>query len=258
MDPSRPTLSELQDAVCRSLLHRADDAAHAYVITDGLDAGERLDIYRNTATGAMLRALRLSYPAVQHLAGAEFFEGAARMFINENPPQAACLDYYGGSFPAFLAWLPQAAPLAYLADVARFEWLVNTVLHAPDAKPLALSRLAQMDEAELGRVRFEPHPAARLFRSDFPVDSIWRSVLERDDDAMAAIDLASGPVWLLVRRSEDGGVDVRRCDERQWQFTAALFARHSLQRALEEAPCGDPQLVLAAHLAQGCFIGACV
>lgn len=254
MSHCHPTLLELQKAFCQSLL-RADAGAAALVLADGFDVEERLDIYRNTVATVLVRALRLSYPAIRYLVGAEFFDGAARLFVDASPPKTACLDEYGEGFPAFLEQLSQAASLVYLPDVARLEWLVNTLLHAPDPGPLELSRLATLDEATLGRMSFEPHPAVQLFRSDFPVDSIWRSVLERDDAAMAAIDLTQGPVWLLVSRSR-AGMELARLSESQWHLTAAVFAGHPLQQALADVRCTEPHVLLARHLARGCFINA--
>ncbi|RJG00504.1 DNA-binding domain-containing protein [Noviherbaspirillum sedimenti] len=250
-----PTLSELQSAVCRSLLRRTEAAAGELVVADGLDGSQRLDIYRNTMTMALVRALRLSYPAIHCLVGADFFEGAARMFIDRSPPRSAWLDEYGADFPEFLARFPQAASIGYLADVARLERLINGVLHAPDAKPLQPARLAQLNEAELGRLRLAAHPAIRLCRSEYPVDSIWRAVLERDESAMAAIDLADGPVWLLICRSENS-VDVDRLSEGQWRLTSSIFSGMPLQQALDETPCNDAYDLLAAHLARGCFADA--
>jgi hypothetical protein len=252
MNPPIPTLLELQRAIQRSLLHRVDADASAYVIADGLDPGERLGIYRNTSAGVLATALHLSFPAVERLVGPEFFEGAARLFSAETPARSAWLDEYGADFPEFLAHLAQAASLPYLPDVARLEWQVNIVLHAPDAQPLEVARLSQLNEAELAQLRFEHHPAARLLRCEFPADTIWHAILERDDSAMAAIDLADGPVWLLVHRTESG-IDVVRMSECEWRFTAALFSRQPLHAALEEAPCDDAHVLLAAHLTRGCF-----
>lgn len=252
MNPPSPTLLELQRAMQQSLLQGADENPSAYVIADGLDPAERLDIYRNTCASVLATALRLSFPTVQYLVGPEFFEGAARLFVAEAQPSSALLDEYGADFPEFLAQLPQAASLPYLPDVARLEWQVNIVLHAEDAPPLEVARLAQLNEAELARLRFEPHPAAKLLRCEFPADTIWHAVLERDDSAMAAIDLADGPVWLLVHRTESG-INIVRLSECQWRCTAALFSRWPLHAALEAAPCTDAHALLAAHLTRGCF-----
>ncbi|SDX75483.1 Putative DNA-binding domain-containing protein [Collimonas sp. OK242] len=248
-----PTLLELQRTIEQSMRHHMDGDLSAYVIADGLGGSARLDIYRNTCTSVLTTALTLSFPAVRYLVGAEFFEGVARLFAAEGPPHSALLDEYGADFPEFLAQLPQAASLPYLADVARLEWQVNIVLHAADAQPLKIARLAQLDKAELAHWRFAPHPAAKLLRCDFPADAIWHAVLERDDHAMAAIDLADGPAWLLLHRTECG-VEVARLSQCQWRFTAALFSGRPLHAALREAPCTDAQTVLASHLVRGCFV----
>ena len=103
-------------------------------------------------------------------------------------------------------------------------------------------------------VHFKPHPSVGLVSSDYPVDAIWRAVLARDDAAIAAIDLASGAVRLLVerRRSEIG---VTRITKGQWIFADALFTGHSLSTAMEAASDPDATVWLAEHLAAGHFIG---
>lgn len=141
-----------------------------------------------------------------------------------------------------------------MPDVARLEWQVNLALHAPDVQPVEIARLAQWNPAELAQLRLAPHPGARLLRCDFPADAIWHAVLERDDAAMAAIDLAEGAVWLLIHRTENG-IDVVRLREGEWHMTAALFSGHAWQEALDAAPSADASALLAAHLVRGCFIG---
>ncbi len=245
-----PSLPELQRALGLAVARREDGAAIPHVLADGIDPAERLGVYRNTFESALVRALRLSYPAVLRLVGEEFFEAAARAFIDEDPPRSACLDDYGAGFADFLARFGPAAPLEYLPSVARLEWAVNRALHAPDAAPLDLARLAQADDP--AQVRFSPHPSASLVRSAFPADSIWRAVLDEDDATLAAIDLSSGAAWLVVHRVDDS-VEVERLDEDAWRFTEALFAGRPLHRALDEAPCADAQALLAVHLAAGRF-----
>lgn len=247
-----PTLLELQRALGRDLLGGDGGEAAGCILGDGLDPRARLGIYRNTATGTLVTALELLYPAVRALVGAECFEGAARLFIAEAPPRSAWLDDYGEAFSGCLARLPQVASLAYLADTARLEWAVNGVLHARDVAPLDLARLAQQAAHEEGRLCFVPHPAVRLLRSDYPVDAIWRAVLTRDDDALAAIEADNDPVWLSVRR-RDAGIEVERFSEAQWRFAAALLAGQPLDVALASAPLPEARTWLAMLLAGGYF-----
>lgn len=249
-----PTLLEIERAVYRSLVEHDDQAAVRLILADGLAPEARLNVYRNTFIGTLTTALRLSFPAVHRLVGAAFFESAARIFIEEEPPQSAYLDEYGEAFPEFLAQFAPAASLPYLPGIARLEWAVSGALHALDAEAVDVGRLAAIEPADRGRISFTPHPSVGLVQADYPVDDIWRAVLAQDDAAMAAIDLGSGPVWLLVQRRESG-VDVMRMSEPVWRFTTELCASRPLNAAIDAVPEVDAAISLAEHLAAGRFVG---
>lgn len=246
-----PTLLEVQGAVARDLI-AGDDGGAEYIVADGIAGAARLNVYRNTLIGGLTTALRLAYPAVFRLVGAPFFESAARIFIAAQPPTSACLDDYHPAFADFLDEFPPAVAIAYLAGVARLDWAANRALHAPDAAALDPVRLGALDPAEQARVRFMPHPSVGLVRAEQPVDAIWRAVLAQDDAAMAAIDLGTGPVHLLVQRRDDGPT-VSRLDEGAWRFTALLCAGCSLQDAIDAAGDTDVSALLAIHLTNGVF-----
>src|SRR5262249_49277400 len=167
-----------------------------------------------------------------HLVGDDFFAGAAASFIREHLPGSAYLDQYGGEFPDFLSAFPPAISLPYLADVARLEWAVSRALHAPDDAPLDLSRLAALSADDQDRVRFQPHHSVSLLQSGFPVDEIWRAVLDADDQALGNIDLICVPIFLLVARGRSG-VAVTRLQEPAWQFLDALCRGESLPSAID-------------------------
>ncbi|TAM18735.1 MAG: DUF2063 domain-containing protein [Pandoraea sp.] len=251
MNPHAATLSELQRAV-RCHLHGAGDDASAWIVPDGFTPDARLAIYSNTATAVLVNAIGLAFPAVQRLVGAACFEGAARRFIDVSPPDSAWLDEYGATFPAFLARLPETASIPYLDDVARLEWQVNGVLHAPDTPALEVVRLASLDEGALGALRLYPHPAVRLAHCTLPADAIWRAVLEQDDLAMREIRLDDGPVNLLVQRTARG-IDVVRLGEGEHRVAMALFAGEAIRDALSPVPPTDGYALLAMLLARGCF-----
>jgi len=247
-----PALRELQRAVYRSLVAHDDDAG-AYIRADGVAAAARLSIYRNTFLGTLINALRLLYPAVHRLVGAEFFESSARMSIEGQPPHSAYLDEYGAAFPEFLARFPAATSVPYVADVARLEWAVNCALHAPDAAPLDVRALSAVPEADHGRIRFVPHPSISLIQASYPADTIWRAVLDQDDAALSAVDLGDAPIWLLIQRLATG-IHVRRLNEPTWRCTFALCSGQALREALELASDIDASTALAEHLVAGRFI----
>jgi hypothetical protein len=244
------SLLELQHAIRRSLVAQDDAEAAAAIIADGLAPEVRLSIYRNTFIGASITALRLTFPAVCRLVGAEFFEAAASTFAAAKPPRSGYLNDYGEAFPAFLAEFAPAASLPYIADVARLEWAVNRALHASDVEPLGLARLEAIDPEDHGRVAFVPHPSIGLVRSNYPVDAIWRAVIGQDDAAMAEIDLASGPVCLLIE-SRDGRIEMTQCRTEVWRFASALFAGEPLQAVIDAGSDINASVLLGDHLAKG-------
>lgn len=247
-----PTLFELQRAMRACLVER-ESAAIVGSLVDGARQ-DRLDIYHNTIFSGLTKALRLAYPAVERLVGDEFFVGAAGAFITKNFPRAAYLDQYGGAFPNFLHDFPPAASVPYLADVARLEWAVNCALYAPDQEPLELVQLAEVAPEQRGAVSFGAHPSVGLLRADYPVDDIWRAVLNGDDQMLAALDAAAGQVSLLVERDKTG-VQVVRLREPEWRFLAALCRGEPLHSAIGSVADNDASAALAEHFAAGRFIG---
>src|SRR5262249_31223523 len=246
-----PTLLEIQTAVRHGLLGNGD-ATVAATLSDALERADRLSIYRNTSRTALTNTLRLNFPVVQRLVGEDFFTAAADTFITRDPPRTAWLDLYGEAFPEFLQCFEPAAALIYLPDVARLERAVNRALHALDVKPLEYLQLLEVEPSLQGHLCFAPHPSVSLVFSPYPVDTIWRAVLERDDISLAAIDFSAAAVRLLVERY-DGEIKITQMSERRWRFAEALFAGQSLSAALAVADDPDAPGWLAAHLTAGHF-----
>lgn len=271
-----PSLAELQRAMRTSLV--ANDATVcAFILSDGIAAADRLDIYRNTFASVATRALRLNHPAVAKLVGEDFFDATARAYVAKRPPASAWLDRYGAGFAGFLARWPAAAALDYLPDVARLEWSVSHALHAPDAPALgvrAMAAFAAFTPDAQAALRFKRHSSVRMLRTRSRADAIWRATLIGDDDALAAIDPDAGPRWLLVERSPSG-IEVTALSEEAWRFTRDLCTGHSLQDALDRIDTFatlrdhgasgsggggtrpesfDPVALLGAHLVAGRFV----
>lgn len=247
-----PTLLELQHAMRAGIVEH-ESAALAEAFSDGVGP-DRLDIYRNTIFFGLTRALRLAFPVVERLVGAEFFDSAADIFVRQHLPQAAYLDQYGGEFPEFLRHFTPAASLPYLGDVAELEWAVNRALHARDVKPLELAALAEIAPDHQGDMTFQPHPSLSLICTKYPADDIWRAVLASDDRALANLDLNTGPVFLLVER-KDSDVTVSRLEAAAWRYLRALCCGVSLSSAVDLADQLNPTNELAEHLAAGRFVG---
>lgn len=243
------TLLEIQSATLRHIVHARTDSVVGLLAPDV--SPDRLDIYRNTFLVTLTKALRLSFPAVEKLVGAAFFEAAAQVFVEARPPRSSWLELFGEEFPEFLKSFQPSKALPYLADVAALEWAVSKALHAPETQPLDLGRLASC--AEDDHLSLVPHPSIRLLRADSPADLIRQAVLERDDAAMSAIDPQGNPVHLLVERLADE-LAIVRLDEAAWRFLADLCRGAAPAPLLQAATAFDAATALATHLAAGRFV----
>ena len=244
-----PTLPELQRSFARAL---SDRGSGALDLAHSMQA--RLEIYANTRRVTLTQALALTFPAVRALVGAQFFETLACSFAATTPPASAYLNDYGVELPRFLRRYEPAASIVYLADVSQLEWAVSRACHAPDAPRWNPQELCALDPGDLACVSFIAHPSVATLRLAYPADHIWRAVLEQDEAGMRAIDLAAGPVHVLVERDLDEQVQVSRLQPPAWQFTRRLLAGQPLFRALSPA-AESAQATLAEHLAAGRFIG---
>lgn len=241
------SLRELESAFGAWILQgTASPALAELVAPDGWAIEDRLDIYRNNVFASLTKALAASFPAVSRLVDERFFAYAAHEFISAQPPRGACLAAYGGEFPDFLRAFPPCRDLAYLADVARLEWLMQQAAEAEALPPLAPAALAAFAEEEAQRLVFDLQPSIGYLRAAFPIDRIWQAN-HGCDGADETITLDAGGVALEVRRvGED--VVYRDLDRGSFAFRAALGAGATLGAAAEAALAADADFDLARAL----------
>jgi hypothetical protein len=249
------SLLELQRGMRMTLL-AGNDAPPSTVISGALTAAARVRIYRNNVLGNLTGALRLTFPAVERLVGADFFAAAAARFISAAPPASADLYEYGAAFPAFLAAFESAQGLAYLPDVARLEWAVNLALHAPLAPILVRDALLSVPEEHQPGLRFVAHPSLSLLALAHPAKAIWEAVLTEDAQArafcLAKIDLTVGADILAVLHGIDG-LALFRLTPTAYDLALALKDGEYLADALDLVPPEDAAPLLGRFIALGFF-----
>ena len=138
-------------------------------------AERRFAVYRNTVAASLIDALAARFPVVQRLVGDEFFRAMAHDYVAQDPPRSPLLFQYGEGFAPFIEGFAPAAPLPYLADVARLEYLRGRSYHAADAEPLQSGAFAALDGGRLAEFKVRLHPSVFILISDYPVISIWEA-----------------------------------------------------------------------------------
>jgi hypothetical protein len=195
-----PALHELQTGMMDALLRGPGaEATLPHIDPSGGTARVRLSVYANNIRSNFVDALRSTYPAVHRLVGDDYFRQTAVTFHLEHPSPSGDLQQAGRQFGAHLAQLHDGDPYAYLADVARLEWLVQESLLAADHAPLSLEKMAGVAASAYDTLRFDLHPTLRLFESRYPALRIWQANVSDEADTRP-IDLDSGGERLMVMR----------------------------------------------------------
>jgi hypothetical protein len=242
-------LPELQRAMGRGLRQPAEQAEILATIRDaaGLSPAQQLAVYRSSLIAGMARALAYTYPICQRLVGENFFLALATSFIHTHPSRAPDLNYYGADFADFLRDFEPARSLPYLPDVARLEWLWQSVFTARNTRPLTLAALARLSEARRERLQLRLLPASGLLASPFPVHRIW-AVNQDGYAGDPTVDLAEGAVRLMVWRT---GMNMRMqaLNAAEWALLEAIGAGQTLTTACRQISEDLPQTELAALLA---------
>ncbi len=239
-----PSLHDLQTDFARWMLGEHGLPLPEVVAGNGLAPAARLQIYQNIIFNNLTAALRTDYPAVLKLVGEDFFESAAARYIRGYPSRSGNLQDYGAAFAEFLAAMPEAASVPYLADVARLEWARQESYLAADAAPLDAAALAGLPEDQHARLCLTLHPSLRLVESAHPIWDIWKFCQQT---APRRLNLSGEGQALMVWR-EASQLAMQPVAGGQRKFVAALLCGTPLAAAHKSAVDADPDFDLTACL----------
>ncbi|MGU7843772.1 HvfC/BufC family peptide modification chaperone [Burkholderia sp. AW33-5] len=225
---SENRVDDYASAFVRGLINPMIAAADDVTAGSGKATGNRYNVYRNNVTVSLIDALAAIYPAVQRITGVEFFRAMARFYVRETPPSSPLLFEYGRDFPTFIESYEFARPMPWLADTARIERAWLDAYHAADTPALSAATLTGIDAASLMKIRFIPHPAARVIRSNYPAVAIF--AMNKADEPVTPLS-SSEPEDALITRPQHE-VIVSRLPAGATTFLTCLIEGVSLGEAV--------------------------
>ncbi|MGA8262771.1 MAG: hypothetical protein WB783_21415, partial [Arenicellales bacterium] len=175
-------------------------------------------------------------------------------YIDAHPPRQPVLLLYGETFGDFLDAFPSAAGVPYLGDVARLEWARMKALHAGDAEPAGIGRLAAAPESALLSTTLALHPSLSLIGSRWPVVSLWSAGVA--PDSAGEVDMSRPERAAILRPGLH--VEVRTLPPGDSVFLAALERGVCLGSAAQQAMDEVEDFDLATALELIFRIGAVV
>jgi hypothetical protein len=149
-----------------------DEADQRLTAGPKLGARERLEVYRRGYRARLLECLADDYPVLKHALGEEAFDALGGAYIARFPSTAPNLNDYGRHMAALCA----EGGRAFEADLARLEWAIVEVIHAPVAPPLTMDRLAVIPLEAWGGARLVASRAVRVLRHEHPVNDFFQAV----------------------------------------------------------------------------------
>lgn len=138
------------------------------VVTGVAPDDKGLRVHHDTWFFGLIDALRSAYPITEALVGADAFKALCRDYIRRHPLNTPCLNAYGDRMVAFL----RDRDPPWLADLAAFEWAMDTAHQAEDAVPCGFDDLLAPDGS------CALHPSAQVLWLEFDV---MRLSLEAND-----------------------------------------------------------------------------
>jgi hypothetical protein len=197
----------------------------------------RLAVYRNNVRANFVESLHSSFPALWRLVGEDYFRQIAGAYHRTNPSRSGDLTHVGRDFPGFVAQLHRADEYRYLTDIARLEWLCQEALLAAPHAPLDLERLRLIEPAAYDALRFEMHPAVRLYASPYPALCIWEAnVASAAEPEFIDLD-AGGDCLAVARRGLE--LEFHRLGPGEYAFLGALQGGTVFSAALEAGSLCD-------------------
>ncbi len=190
-----------------------------------------IEIYKNNMMTALRRALRDYYPLIASLLGEECFHSAAKIYIERYPSRSGNLSDYGEYFSDFLIDFAPTNHLAYLPEVATYEWICHQLYFAAEHPPLNIQTLHAVTAETFDQLFFTLHPACQIAMFHYPIIEI----IEICKGKLDHLDLESPHLqtetYLLLMRQQDH-IIFETLTAGEFTFLQALQEHQTLADAL--------------------------
>jgi hypothetical protein len=173
-------IKQLQRQFSDTLLYKNDQIAKQVKPKKAFTSNELLQIYRNNFVMGVTEALSATYQHTLSLVGETFFNTVARMFILNHPPQENNMMTYGNGFSEYLQDLEQLKALPYVAEMARFEWLLEQTTNTK-LQPLSLDvqQLKSIPTEQLENIVFQVATQVSIFSSKQNIQHLYQMIIRK-------------------------------------------------------------------------------
>ena len=206
-----PALREVESRFWRSIA--ADPCGYTFeralvalvAPSPSMSPAQCIEVYADAYFLRLRDALADDFPKLAQLVGKEQFDQLVRDYLKAHPSTEPSLRHLGRSIADFIRGREQMP--AYLADLATLEWARVGAFDAPDAQPLRMAELQEIDPADWPGLTFRCVPSLEILAAAWPVHALWAGE--------TAENLAQAQTRIRVWRDADWGVRHAPMDERE-------------------------------------------
>lgn len=198
--PLPRNLPELQDWLVSAICD-AREPVSTGIVSDGprMTGQQGLEIYRYAYVARLSECLRDDYSVLAATLGDERFAELCQRYIAAHPSRSPSLNAFGRHMPDVCLDAKGLLDVpAFYADLARLEWTLVEVTHAPTAAPIDLRALQAIPPAAWANARLVASPALRLLTFEFPVNAHYQSY--RRDAQVLPLPAAEACATAVYRR----------------------------------------------------------
>ncbi len=190
------TLKEIQTALHDYLQKKPSAIENLVVGKNAAETKRRLGIYREAYALRLRDNLLKQYPVLATFLGTGF-QALADRYIAEFPPDDVVIRHYGAHLPGYL----KSEQDPFLAELAAFEWAMNTALDdSANAELLTLEALQKLTPEVLFERRFLFNPSLTLLTFHYDIPHYWMNARKKKFTPKPA--LLKEPLYVGVWRKE--------------------------------------------------------
>jgi len=231
-------IKQLQQQFSDTLLYKNDQIAQKIKAKEAFTSDQLLQIYRNNFVMGVTEALSATYQHTLSLVGETFFNAVARQFILRHPPQENNMMTYGNGFSEYLHDLEQLKELPYVAEMARFEWLLEQTTNKKlQTVSLDVEQLKSIPAEQLENIVFQIATQVSIFSSEQNIQHLYKMIIRKQ---IQETDL-NQMCYLALKKQENFSVELILLSEAEFLLLQQMMPHKKIgeiapQSLLESLP----------------------
>lgn len=220
-------IKQLQRQFSDTLLYKNDQIAQQIKPKKAFTNNELLQIYRNNFVMGVTEALSATYQHTLSLVGETFFNAVARQFILSHPPQENNMMTYGKGFSEYLHDLEQLKELPYVAEMARFEWLLEQTTNKKlQTFSLDIEQLKLIPTDQLENIVFQIATQVSLFSSKQNIQHLYDMIIRQQ---IQETDL-NQICYLALKKQENFSVELISLSEAEFLLLQQILQQKTMEK----------------------------